>query len=101
MPYHLPHGVAGVRGVEGLDLAAHGIPTEAEQLERYRQARGLAPIDDWPVFVAFSLFRTAAILQGVYARALQGNASNSDALNVGRRAGLIAERGWAVARAHD
>ena len=74
---------------------------EAEQLERYRQARGLAPIDDWPVFVAFSLFRTAAILQGVYARAVQGNASNSDALNVGRRAGLIAERGWAVARAHD
>lgn len=101
MPYHLPHGVSGVRGIEGLDLNAHGIPDEASQLARYCERRGLAGIDDWPVFVAFSLFRTAAILQGVYARALQGNASSADALDVGRRAGLIAERGWAVAQAHD
>ncbi|MBO9468815.1 phosphotransferase family protein [Endozoicomonas sp. G2_2] len=101
MPYHLPYGVKGVRGIEGLDLAAHGIPGESSQLARYCEQRGIGDIDDWPVFVAFSLFRTAAILQGVYARALQGNASNSDALDVGRRAGLIAERGWAVARAHD
>lgn len=101
MPYYLPHGVAGVRGIDGLDLAAHGIPSEAEQLARYRTARGLDRIDDWPVFVAFALFRTAAILQGVYARALAGNASNRDALTVGKRAGLIAERGWAVARDYD
>lgn len=101
MPYYLPHGVEGVRGIEGLDLAAAGIPTEAEQLARYRERRGLGSIDDWPVFVAFALFRTAAILQGVYARALAGNASNRDALTVGRRAGLIAERGWAVAKSHD
>lgn len=101
MPYQLPYGVNGVRGIEGLDLAAHGIPPEAEQLERYCERRGLDGIDDWPVYVAFSLFRTAAILQGVYARALQGNASNKNALEVGKNAGLIAERGWAVARAHD
>ncbi|MES1929935.1 phosphotransferase enzyme family protein [Salinisphaera dokdonensis CL-ES53] len=101
MPYYLPYGVKGVRGIEGLDLAAHGIPSEESQLARYCERRGIAGIDEWPVFVAFSLFRTAAILQGVYARAVQGNASNSDALDVGRRAGLIAERGWAVARAHD
>ena len=53
------------------------------------------------VFVAFALYRTAAILQGVYARALQGNASNANALQVGKRAGRIAERGWAVARRFD
>ena len=52
MPYYLPHGVEGVRGIEGLDLAAAGIPTEAEQLARYRERRGLGSIDDWPVFVA-------------------------------------------------
>lgn len=101
MPYHLPHGVTGVRGLKGLDLDAHGIPDESSQLARYCERRGMAAIDDWPVFMAFSLFRTAAILQGVYARALQGNASSADALDVGRRAGLIAERGWAVARAYD
>lgn len=101
MPYYLPHGVNGVKGIDGLDLAAHGIPSEASQLERYRQARGIDAIDDWPIFVAFSLYRTAAILQGVYARALQGNASNANALDVGKRAGLIAERGWAVAQRFD
>lgn len=101
MPYHLPYGVRGVRGIDGLDLEAAGIPTEAAQLERYRSKRGLGSIEDWPVFVAFALFRTAAILQGVYARAVQGNASNRDALEVGRRAGLIAERGWAVASMAD
>ena len=36
----------------------------------------------------------------IYARALQGNASNRNALEVGKRAGLIAERGWQIARTH-
>lgn len=101
MPYYLPYGVPGVRGLEGLDLEAHGIPSLNDQLERYRQRRAIERIDDWPVYMAFSMFRTAAILQGVHARALQGNASSADALQVGAQAGLIAERGWAVARAHD
>ena len=101
MPYYLPHDGSAGRGVAGLDLAAHGIPTEAAQLERYCERRGIARIDDWPVFVAFAMFRTAAILYGVHARALQGNASNENALQVGQRAGVIAERGWAVARSYD
>lgn len=101
MPYYLPQGVAGVRGIDGLDLSAHGIPPEADLLARYRARRGMGRIEDWPVFVAFALFRTAAILQGVYARALQGNASSADAEQTGARAGLIAQRGWALARAHD
>jgi len=101
LPYYLPQGMSGLPGIEGLDLAEHGIPTEAELLARYRTARGLGPIDDWPVYVAFSLYRIAAILQGVYARAVQGNASNEDALNVGRQAGQLAERGWQVAQRHD
>ncbi|MDA3921688.1 MAG: phosphotransferase family protein [Salinisphaera sp.] len=101
MPYYLPHGVPDVRGLDGLDLEAQGIPTLKDQLVRYCQRRAIDHIDDWPVYVAFSMFRTAAILQGVHARALQGNASSADALQVGAQAGLIAERGWAVARAHD
>lgn len=101
MPYYLPPGMTGLNGVEGLDLDALGIPSEAAQLARYRARRGMGPIDDWPVFVAFSLYRMAAILQGVYARAKQGNASNEDALEVGKHAGLMARRGWQVAQSHD
>lgn len=98
LPYHLPAGVEGLRGLVGIDLQARGIPSEHEVLARYCQQSGRDGIDDWHVFVAFSLFRLAAILQGVYARALQGNASNTDALQVGQRAGLLAEAGWRIAQ---
>mgnify|MGYP003625841433 CR=1 FL=1 len=100
LPFHLPHGIQGVRGLDGLDLSARGIPDERSLLERYCLGSGRDGISDWPVYLAFALFRTAAILQGVYARALQGNASNRDALEVGKRAGLMAERGWQIARAY-
>ncbi len=37
---------------------------------------GWKPIDNWSFYVAFCFFRLTAILQGVYKRALDGNASN-------------------------
>ena len=40
------------------------------------------------------MFRIAAILQGVYARALQGNASNADAHKTGRITRPLAELAW-------
>lgn len=98
LPYHLPADHPGMRGLVGLDLAAAGVPSERELLERYCQQTGRSGLEDWHVFVAFSLFRLAAIVQGVYARALQGNASNANALEVGQRAGLLAEAGWRIAQ---
>lgn len=101
MPYYLPPNASGIAGLDGLDLEALGIPDERTQIERYCAARGIGPIDDWPVFVAFSLYRIAAILQGVLARAKAGNASSEQAVAVGSQAGLMAERGWQVARHFD
>ncbi|QCF24883.1 phosphotransferase [Hydrocarboniclastica marina] len=98
LPYHLPADLKGMRGLIGIDLKAQGIPDEAEILARYCEKTGRKSVDDWHVFLAFSLFRLAAILQGVYSRALQGNASNADALEVGQRAGVLAEAGWRIAR---
>ncbi len=60
----MPHGVNGVRGLDGLDLTARGIPDERALLERYCEGAGRDGINDWPVFLAFALFRSAAILQG-------------------------------------
>ncbi|MEC9343923.1 MAG: phosphotransferase family protein, partial [Pseudomonadota bacterium] len=37
---------------------------------------GIDGIDNWHVYLAFSFFRLAAILQGVYKRYVDGNASN-------------------------
>jgi aminoglycoside phosphotransferase (APT) family kinase protein len=66
------------RGLGGIDRKAHGIPTEAEYVELYCRRTGTEVIGNWPFYVAFSFFRLAAILQGVYKRSLDGNASNPE-----------------------
>lgn len=98
LPYHLPSDLEGMRGLQGEDLEALGIADERETVARYCKATGREGLDDWHVFLAFSLFRLASIVQGVYARALQGNASNANALEVGKRASLLAEAGWRIAQ---
>ncbi len=97
LPYHLPSDLEGMRGLRGENLEALGIPTEQETIKRYCDQSGRDGIDDWHVYLAFSLFRLAAILQGVYKRALDGNAANANALDVGKRANLLAQVGWKIA----
>ena len=46
----------------------------------------------------FSLFRLAAILAGVYRRALDGNAADPSAISRGDRYRLIAAKAWALAQ---
>jgi aminoglycoside phosphotransferase (APT) family kinase protein len=65
-------------GLAGLDRAAQGLPTEAEYVAAYCRRAGIAGIPDWTFLLAFSFFRYAAIAQGVYKRALGGNASNPE-----------------------
>jgi aminoglycoside phosphotransferase (APT) family kinase protein len=48
----------------------------------------------WEFYVAFSMFRLAAILQGVLKRALDGNAANSNAAATGRKGRMLAELAW-------
>lgn len=95
MNYHVPYAARGPSGLAGLDLAALGIPDEAAYVRRYCQAAGRDGIDDWDFYMAFAMFRTVAILQGVYARALKGNASAENALEVGRFAATLADIAWA------
>ena len=90
LAWHLPHNVPGVKGLVGLDLAAEGLPGEAEFVAAYCEHAGLDRIKGWNFYLAFSLFRLASILQGVYARAIQGNAANANALVAGKNAGLLA-----------
>ncbi|PWE32002.1 phosphotransferase family protein [Maritimibacter sp. 55A14] len=78
MQWRLPHD-AGMRGLGGLERAALGLPEEADYVAAYCERRGIGGIDGWPVLLAFSFFRLAAILEGVVRRARDGNASNPDA----------------------
>ena len=99
MPYRMPYDEKALKGMTGLDLAALGIPSEADHIAAYCRRTGRDGIPDMAFFQAFSFFRLAAICQGVYARGLAGNASSLDALEVGAKAPRLAQIGWEIAQA--
>jgi aminoglycoside phosphotransferase (APT) family kinase protein len=89
------------RGLKGFDLRALGIPTEDEYIAMYCRRAGRASVPDWEIYLIFNMFRIAAILHGVLARALQGNAASANAVEQGSRARLLAETAWQMARRLD
>jgi len=95
MGYHL--NLPGRGGLAGVDVGALGIPTEAEMVDAYCRKTGRTKIADWPYFMAFGVFRLAAIAQGVYKRSLQGNASSEDASGYGAAVTMLAELGCSIA----
>lgn len=96
MYYRIPPSEAGSGGLAGVDIAALGIPDEQEFLAMYCRFSGRDHIADWPFFLAFACFRMAAITQGVYARALQGNAADRRAIQFGEHAKAFAAVGNAM-----
>jgi aminoglycoside phosphotransferase (APT) family kinase protein len=86
------------RGLKGADFATLGIPTEAEYVAAYCRRTGRAGIPNWEFYLIFNMFRIAAILHGVLARALQGNAASRNALEQGGRARLVADVAWDMAQ---
>jgi aminoglycoside phosphotransferase (APT) family kinase protein len=97
MTYHLPTNDSLARGFLGTDIEALGIPGEEEYVAAYCQRSGRDEIGEWRFFLVFSLFRTAAIMQGVYARALQGNASSAEAHGFRDLFGIAAAAAWSLA----
>lgn len=86
------------RGLKGFDLASLGIPDEAEHLAAWCRLTGRTSPTNWEFLLVFNMFRMAAILQGILARARQGNASAADAEQTGQRARRMAEAGWRIAQ---
>ena len=59
-------------GLAGADVKALGIPTEEEFVALYSELTGVKDLSqNWNFYMAFTFFRVAAILQGVYKRSLQ------------------------------
>jgi aminoglycoside phosphotransferase (APT) family kinase protein len=95
MSWHIPPGK--FRGIAGLDLAALGIPGEAQYVAAYCARTGRKGIEHWDFYLAYNLFRIAAILQGIMKRALEGTAASVEARDAGSRARPLAELGWKYA----
>jgi aminoglycoside phosphotransferase (APT) family kinase protein len=87
----------GRNSLNGLDLAALGIPSIEAVVERYCRATGRDGAPDLNWYFAYNLFRLAGILQGVKKRALDGNASSAHAVEMGARVGPLAETAWSFA----
>ena len=84
--------------MDTVDFETSGIPTMEDALDRYLSSTGRMldrPVD-W--YIAFNLFRLAAILQGVAARAARGQANNERALSAQGRVGPLARVAWENAR---
>jgi aminoglycoside phosphotransferase (APT) family kinase protein len=93
LPWHVPDERRGDLTVLG---SAHGIPSEAAYVAAYCRRSGRDGIADWNFYLVLSLFRLAAIAQGVYKRGLDGNVSSPGALDRGARARDLAQRAWAI-----
>jgi hypothetical protein len=98
MIWHFGEGFGASEGYAGMDLEAFGIPSEKEYVAAYARRTGRRDIPDWDFYVAFSLFRLAAIVQGVYKRGLDGNASSETAKSYGDRARVLADLGWSLVK---
>jgi aminoglycoside phosphotransferase (APT) family kinase protein len=100
MAWHIPHAMS--RGVGGLDLQSLGIPSESEYIRRYCDRTGLttpeALAPDWNFYLAYNMFRIAAILQGIAKRVEAGTASSEQAVASGRGARPMAEMAWQFAK---
>jgi len=77
------------RGLAGKSRMELGIPTESQVVEMYCARRGISEIEQWNFYLTFSFFRVAAIVQGVYKRALNGNAANANALELGATVAIL------------
>ena len=92
MGYH--HDPPGRPGLTPYSGSASGVPPESELLDEYCRLAGIDEIPRWRFYLAFSFFRLAAILQGVYRRGLEGNASSREALSKRELVRVCAETGW-------
>lgn len=95
MTWHIgPEEYAGLRG---LDLAALGLPSQADIVARY--AATARPVGDLrPFHVVFALFRFAVIFVGIADRARAGTAAGSNAAAIGHLARNFADRALDLAR---
>ncbi len=92
MIYRLPQNL--FTGIGGADLNRLGIPGEEEYVSAYCRRTGRNEIANWNYYLAYNMFRLAAILQGIMKRHIDGTAASKQAEEMGKLARPFAEHGW-------
>jgi aminoglycoside phosphotransferase (APT) family kinase protein len=80
-----------------INQGVDGVPMAAELVAEYEEYSGRA-VSEFPFYVVFNMYRSAAIVQGVYFRGVQGNAASSQVMNKEGNARRIADVAWKVAQ---
>ena len=96
MMYRMPPGV--VAGLNGADLHALNIPSEADYIADYCRRTRREGIPELDFFIAFNLFRLGAICHGIKARLARGTAASTHATRYAAAVEELAELGWAQAQ---
>jgi aminoglycoside phosphotransferase (APT) family kinase protein len=92
MVWRMPAGVS--TGLAGLDLEALNIPGEGEYIDAYCRRTGRDGIADIDFYMAFNMFRLAAIVHGIKGRLVRGTASSAHAAQMASSLEPLAERAW-------
>lgn len=77
MMYRMPPDI--VAGLAGADLSGLNIPSEQDYVSAYCRRLGISEIPGWEYFIAFNLFRLAAIFHGIKGRVIRGTAASDEA----------------------
>lgn len=86
------------RGLGGVDLAALGIPTESDYIDLWCAKTGRERPENFDFYIILSLFRIAAIVQGIAKRAQDGTANDPKAAEMGKVAGPLADIAWGMVK---
>ena len=78
MAWMLP-SQGSMRGLSDINRVEWGIPSNDEYIAQYCKRTGRTEIEHWNFYLIFSLFRLAAIVQGIRKRAQIGTASSDEA----------------------
>jgi len=88
----------GRSGLKGVDVKTLGIPTREEAIARYCEKSGIDELPPMDWYLAYNLFRIAAILQGIRKRVVDGTANSSAASEMSDRVTPLAQAGWEAAQ---
>ena len=97
MMYRMPQSMTA--GLTGVDLSALNIPDEAAYTAAYCRRTGRDGIANMDFYVAYNMFRLAAILHGIRGRVVRGTATSEHAIASGAGVGPLAELAWKQASA--
>ena len=97
-PWLLPRLDDRISSLSGVDFAAQGIPTMEQYIARYCELTGRREVEHLEFYSAYTVWRLAAIYQGIIKRVQDGTAASADAPTTTDIVEQMAECAWNYAQ---